>query len=45
MHRLVENLSLKGLSGERYRGEISETEIHELDSVVQNLFGIKGIKP
>ncbi|MCE7742256.1 MAG: tetratricopeptide repeat protein [Candidatus Heimdallarchaeota archaeon] len=45
MHRLVENLSFKGLSGDKYRGDISETETYELDSVVQNLFGIKGIRP
>ena len=45
MHRLVEGLSFKGLSGDKYRGDISETETYELDSVVQNLFGIKGIRP
>ena len=45
MHRLVENLSFKGLSGDKYKGDISETETYELDSVVQNLFGIKGIRP
>ncbi len=45
MHRLVENLSFKGLSGDKYRGDISEIETYELDSVVKNLFGIKGISP
>ncbi|MCG3260593.1 MAG: hypothetical protein H7644_12650, partial [Candidatus Heimdallarchaeota archaeon] len=45
MHRLVENLSYKGLSSDKYKGDISETESHELDSVVRNLFGIKGHRP
>jgi tetratricopeptide (TPR) repeat protein len=45
MHRLVENLSFKGLSSDRYKGDISETESYELDSVVRNLFGIKGPRP
>ncbi|MCK5409793.1 MAG: hypothetical protein KAJ30_05960, partial [Candidatus Heimdallarchaeota archaeon] len=42
MHRLVEGLSFKGLTGDKYKGDISETETYELDSVVRNLFGIKG---
>ncbi|MCE7749768.1 MAG: tetratricopeptide repeat protein [Candidatus Heimdallarchaeota archaeon] len=45
MHRLVENLSIKGLSSDKYKGDISETEFYELDSVVRNLFGIKGHRP
>jgi len=45
MHRLVENLSFKGLSSDKYKGDISETESYELDSVVRNLFGIKGHRP
>jgi tetratricopeptide (TPR) repeat protein len=45
MHRLVENLSFKGLSSDKYKGDISEIESYELDSVVRNLFGIKGHRP
>lgn len=45
MHRLVENLSFKGLSSDKYKGDISETESYEIDSVVRNLFGIKGHRP
>ncbi len=45
MHRLVENLSFKGLSSDKYKGDISETESYELDSVVRNLFGIKSHRP
>ncbi len=44
MHRLVEHLSFKGLFGDSYKGDISETESFELDSMIANLFGIKGSK-
>ena len=45
MHRLVEHLSDKGLFGDLYKGDISETESYELDSVIANLFGIKAQRP
>ena len=45
MHRLVEHLSDKSIFGDQYRGDISETESYELDSVIVNLFGIRGFRP
>lgn len=44
MHRLVEHLSSKGHFGDSYKGDISETESFELDSMIVNLFSIKGTK-
>jgi len=45
MHRLVEHLSDKRIFGDQYKGDISDTESYELDSVIVNLFGIRGFKP
>lgn len=44
MHRLVEHLSVKGILEDQYKGDISETETYELDSVIANLFGIKSYR-
>ncbi|NPD90116.1 MAG: tetratricopeptide repeat protein [Asgard group archaeon] len=44
MHRLVEHLSVKGILEDQYKGDMSETESYELDSVIANLFGIRSYR-
>ena len=45
MHRLVEQLSVKGLFKDKFKGDLGESLAFELDSLVRNLFGIRSQNP